>query len=121
MNPTNQPQAHPGTSPPESDAALRQQLRASLSETPPPDHAALQERVLAQWQQRHPAAEHALAGAQGAALSGQEGSGRLRLWLLGGSLLLGLALALGWANRADPTLDELMQPDVLSQIGLGEL
>jgi type VI protein secretion system component VasF len=115
MNP-RQPRANPA----DRDAALRQALQQSLQDTPAADHTALQDRVMAQWQQRHPAAAPALAGAHGVHLSGDR-AGRLGWWLLAGGLVLAAALALGWANRSDPVLDELMQPDVLSQIGLGEL
>jgi hypothetical protein len=110
----------PRTNPADPDATLRQALQQSLQDTPAADHTALQDRVMAHWQQRHPATAPVLAGAHGGNLSGGR-AGRLGWWLVAGGLVLAAALALGWANRSDPVLDELMQPDVLSQIGLGEL
>lgn len=91
---------------------LRGALRAGLRPLVD-DSAALQERVLAQWQQRHPQAELALAG-------GGRLRHPLRVAFVAAALLVVLALAAWWL-RPDPALQELMQPDVLSQIGLGEL
>ena len=103
-----------------ADATLRQALQQSLQNTPAADHTALQDRVMAQWQQRHAATAPVLAAAHGGDVSGSR-STRLGWWLLAGGLVLATVLALGWTQRADPALEELMQPDVLSQIGLGEL
>lgn len=110
------------------DATLRAQLRQLRA--PQADSQALQQRVLAQWRSQ--------AGTLGSA-SQPNGSGTLA-WRggpvgLGERLLArlgrraGLALALlavltalsAWWLRPDPALQELLQPDVLSQMGLGEL
>lgn len=105
---------------PQDDQALRTQLRASLQPSASHDADDLQERVLAQWRQRHPAAAPELAGSHGATVRGGH-AGHGARWWLAGSLVLVVALALVWLNRPDPVLEELSQPDVLSQIGLGEL
>ncbi|QIM52996.1 hypothetical protein [Hydrogenophaga crocea] len=102
------------------DAALRRALREGLAHNAATDSAALQARVLAQWRQRH---AQALGAHQAVTAGGplpRGGAHRPRLALLAGALLL-VALALTWSHRPDPTIDELLQPDVLSQIGLGEL
>lgn len=110
----------PNPSPPDAaDApghtALRSALRQSLLQAQPADTQALQDRVLAQWQQRHPASDAALATA-GSALLAHRASSR---WAVA-SLVLAMALTASWLNQPDPLLEELLQPDVLSQIGMGE-
>lgn len=102
----------------ESDA-LRESLRASLAQHPADESAALQRRVLAQWQQRHArwGAQTALAGVGSVGQAGQ----RTWVWAALGLLVLAAALALGLSLRQDALMDELMEPDVLSQMGLGEL
>jgi hypothetical protein len=96
------------------DADLRQALRQAL---PAEDSTALQDRVLAQWQQRHVAPQRS-AGGQLALARWRDQPMR---WL-GGAVLASSLLVLTWCgNRPDPSLQELMQPDVLSQIAIGEL
>lgn len=96
------------------DIPLQEALRQAL---PAEDSAALQERVLAQWQQRHVALQRS-AGGQLALARWRDHPMR---WL-GGALLASSVLVLAWCgNRPDPGLQELMQPDVLSQIAIGEL
>jgi hypothetical protein len=103
------------------DRTLRRTLRQGLAHGPATDSAALQARVLAQWRQRHAQAlvAHQAVTAGGPLARG--GAHRARLALLTGALLVAVVLALTWSHRPDPTIDELLQPDVLSQIGLGEL
>lgn len=105
-----------------SDEALRHALRAE-ARLPAGDSQALQQRVLAQWQLRHPqtqrAAQLGLASA-GAAASGWSPLAQPRRWL-GLAAVAGTLMVLAWCTRPDPLLDELMQPDVLSQIAIGEL
>lgn len=95
-----------------NDDSLRRQLLDGLRPGSS-DSAELQQRVLAQWRQRHPAHELVVAG-------GPRVRHPLRLVGATAALLLALALT-AWWQRPDPVLQELMQPDVLSQIGLGEL
>ncbi|WP_137922332.1 hypothetical protein [Hydrogenophaga sp. 2FB] len=107
----------------DDDASLRARLRGGLLDTVRSgDSEALQARVLAQWQQRHPAAEATLAQAGGAVLRGG-GLRHHRLWLAAGALVVAAALLLVTApwQRPDPALDELMQLDVLSLISMGEM
>ena len=110
----------PRTDATDHDEALRHALHRSLQDTPAGNHAALQDRILAQWQQRQAATAPVLAAAHGGDVGGSR-SARLGWWWLAGGLVLAAVLALGWSQRVDPALEELMQPDVLSQIGLGEL
>lgn len=118
--PHDTPSPQPGALP--SDEALRRALRADASR-PAGDSQALQQRVLAQWQLRHPqtqrAAQLALAGA-GATAGGWSPLAQPRRWL-GLAAVAGTLMVLAWCSRPDPLLDELMQPDVLSQIAIGEL
>lgn len=109
---------------PHDDEALRRAMCEALQTDASglaAGSAALQARVLAQWRQRHGqplgVAQPVLAGGP-ARRGGGQGA---RLGLVLGTLVVALALALVWSKRPDPSIDELMQPDVLSQIGLGEL
>lgn len=105
----------------DDDRSLHALLRESLQPGPADDSVALQDRVMAQWRQRHARsvtmAELALAGTS-------RGSGRgtrTPVWLGLAGVVLTVALAVAWTHRSDPVLDELMQPDVLSQIGFDEI
>jgi len=113
------------------DADLRQQLRQLRA--PPSDSLALQQRVLAQWRAQPDAAaafngagtpdsSGTLAWRGGPGHGGAAGWRRLgrRGWTTVALLALLTALSAWWA-RPDPALSELLQPDVLSQMGLGEL
>ena len=115
-HPSTEPSPNPGPDA-SSDETLRTTLQSGLAGAS--DQAtsqALQERVLAQWQQRHAAPELALAGGPHSAWGF-----RAQKWATP-VLLLAISLALlGWWNRPDPTLEELMQLDVLSQMALGEM
>lgn len=103
---------------PPTDDALRERLRSGLTGTSRMDSEALQDRVLAQWQQRHPVAEPALATAGGVASH----SARRPLWRVASALVLvgALAVVASW-TRPDPVMEELMQLDVLSQMAMGEM
>jgi hypothetical protein len=104
---------------PDDDRALHALLRESLQPGAHDSSAALQDRVMAQWRQRHARsatmAELAVAGGGGA-----RGT-RAPVWLGLAGVALAVAIALAWTQRSDPVLEELMQPDVLSQIGFGEI
>lgn len=113
------------------DAPLRAQLRQLRA--PQADSLALQQRVLAQWRaQPEAAADLNSAGAPdgsgtlawrgGPGRPGAGGWRRLGRRGLATLALLALLTALSaWWARPDPALSELLQPDVLSQMGLGEL
>jgi hypothetical protein len=115
-------------------------VRALRDAAPRPDDAdlpALQVRVMADWRQRvDRAARHrrrAAAPAPGgvgrtkaaaglpSGTTGRGGAGWRRPAAVG---VLGLALLLawtGWQRQREAALEELMQPDVLSQMAAGEL
>jgi hypothetical protein len=118
----NRPAQAPADDTAEADLRLQRALRS----VPPAIDAArldaLQSRVLAQWQ----------VGAHGANLPMANGGWRSRSlsliggprrgWMLASGLLLGVSLAAGfWLQRPDPALEELLQPDVLSQMAIGEM
>lgn len=82
---------------------------------------ALNHRVLAQWgeAQRLAPAGHG-GGGPWLALRGRGGKASWAVGLAG--LTAGLALVLAaWLRAPDPALDDLSQPDVLSQMAAGEL
>lgn len=109
------------------DAALKAALQHLAMPAPlSADQAdALQSRILAQWQEACggvPASAPAVVAAGGSGLLAGHGSGRP--WrVLALALLLGIAgVAWWWAQQPDPMLDdELMQPDVLSLMAIGEM
>jgi hypothetical protein len=103
------------------DTALRAKLHAGLDPHGADHSEALQERVLAQWRLRHPAQGSQPATAAGPVL-GAGGAGRRPLWWATGVLLAAalLVTASPW-QRPDPTLDELMQIDVLTLMSMGEI
>jgi len=104
------------------------ELKQALSNLQPPVDAArveaLSRRVLAQWQDARGAAAEPAAGAAGGARGGLAlHGGWRRRWMVGATgLAVGLALVIGtWLRSSDPALDELLQPDVLSQMAAGEM
>ena len=102
----------------DSETALDQRLKRSLGSLPPRSvAAALEQRVLAGWQ-----AQLGAMPRRGAVLAWGD-LWQQRRWRLGGAgFALGLVLAVGvWLNRPDPVLQELLQPDVLSQIAADQL
>ena len=102
----------------ERDQALRQQLKSGLNSARPDDTQALQARVLTQWRQGRSHPLVTVGAGPAATLRAAWRQHPLR-WT-GAVLLLELGL---WLLRPaqDPALDELMQPDVLSLISMGEL
>jgi hypothetical protein len=102
------------------DESLRQALRALPQDRAEVD--ALAARVMAQWREREALAVAAPATVgHGLAALGGRGHARAR-WIGIAGLLTGAAIALVlWAHRPDPALDELLQPDVLSQMAIGEM
>ena len=100
------------------DQHLRRSLREALARTPADGLQDLEARALAQWRQRNPAPQHH------GPLAALQAGWRHHPWLFKSALLaLGLAGVL-LAERLlqpDSGIDELMQPDVLSLISMGEL
>ena len=102
------------------DARLRQALRQGLAEDArSPETLArsqtLAHRVMAQWQQRQ---GHSAVPTE--VLLGGQAKGLHTRWSRG-LVVLSVVAALVWCQRPDPKVDELMQPDVLSQITLDAL
>lgn len=102
---------------------LRAQLQWGLDVTgADAGSEALQDRVMAQWQQRHPATEAALATAGGAAHPADSVLRRRLLWgAASAALLVAALLSVAPWQRPDPALDELMQLDVLSVMSIGAM
>lgn len=102
------------------DQSLRNRLREGLSQAPTSGLGALESRALEQWRQRTAAQQRRPAGPLAVLQTGW----RQHPALFSGTLLaLGLAAVLllkPWA-QPDPTVDELLQPDVLSLMAAGEL
>lgn len=103
------------------DQNLKEQMRRALARSPASGTEALQDRALAQWRLR----ASGQPVAHGGVINVLPGSWRAhaKVWLataLLASGLLVLALLRPWVTP-DPALDELMQPDLLSLIAIGEL
>ena len=102
---------------PDDEARLKKALRQLPAPGGLAQVEALEARVLAQWRDAHPAPPAGPAGGVQTLVRG--GRGR---WLGASSLLAGaLIVATLWWLRPDPVLEELLQPDVLSQLAAGEL
>lgn len=97
------------------DQALRTAMQRSLARSPAQGLDGLQANALAQWRQR---TQDMPALALGTTAGWRSPS---RAWLLGAAALVAVALLLQPATAPDPALEELMQPDLLSLISLGEL
>lgn len=96
-----------------ADLALRRAMRRSLADSPAQGLDDLQAKAMAQWRQ-HAQVEPVVA------LGSSAGWHALpRTWALAALALAAAALLLNTAP--DPAMEELMQPDVLSLISLGEL
>ncbi len=117
----NRPVLEPRTD--AEDQALRWQLRAL--KTPDAQIDALGDRVLAQWRELNgESASATQPGRPGAAmiLGGHMTTRRWRWVGITTGLLIGAVIVtVMWVQKPDPTLDELMQADVLSQMAIGEL
>ncbi len=102
-----------------ADAQYRKTLQNALAQSPGDSLHDLQARVMAQWTLRMVTAEP-VAGGMGGVL--QLGLHSLRVQVV--LLALVMAAVLGWQalhNRADTSLDDLLEPDVLALMALGEL
>ncbi len=120
MKPQNTHRPDRGETRGDPDAADAR-LRAALRARPAEDAAleTLQARVMADWQGRHAAVPNAVR--QG----GPTLAGRLwqhRLWVGSAGLVAVVTVVTAvLMTRPDPSIDELMQPDVLSQLAIGEM
>lgn len=105
------------------DQALRLQLRALKPSAA--ESEALGDRALAQWRElQGGSTSETHLGRQGAAMV-LGGHMTVRRWrwvgVTSGLLVGAIIVTVVWVQRPDPTLDELMQADVLSQMAIGEL
>lgn len=101
------------------DAHLRKTMQDALAHSPDDGLHDLQARVMAQWTQRTATAVPVAGGAGGVLHLGLH-SLRVQVVLLA----LVMVAVLGWQtlhNRTDASLDDLLEPDVLSLMALGEL
>ena len=105
----------------EADARLKQRLQAEP--LPHGSTDALFSRVLDQWAALHATQpQERLAWAAGGASAGTGGAPRRwRIGLATGVALCAVAAAALWSQRPDPSIEELMQADVLSQMAIGEM
>ena len=102
-----------------TDAQLRKTLQDALAQSPGDGLNDLQARVMAQWTLRTATKEPVVAGTGGIL---QLGLHSLRVQVV--LLTLVLAAVLGWQslrNHSDNSLDDLLEPDVLALMALGEL
>ena len=102
-----------------TDAQLRQSLRDALVQSPAEGLHDLQARVMAQWTLRT-ATSQPVAGGTGGVLQLGLHSVRVQAVLLA----LVMVAVLGWQslrNHADTSFDDLLEPDVLALMALGEL
>lgn len=102
-----------------TDEELRQALNATLQQSDPDALEPLQSRVLAQWQLRSAGAQRAGAGPVAAL---RLGIANHRFGVGAAALLLVAAIATtAYMKRTDPALEELLEPDLLTLITVGEL
>ena len=102
-----------------ADAQLRQTLQESLAQSPVDGLNDLQARVMAQWTLRTAAMDPVMGGAGGTLQLGLH-SVRVQVVLLA----LVMVAVLGWQSlrsHADTSVDDLLEPDVLALMALGEL
>lgn len=110
---------HPDSQTSVNDRSLRKSLRDALATAPRDTLGSLEARAMQQWQRLHPDRRQP----HGPLAALQLGWRLHPAWFTSGLLALALAALLAvrlWAP-ADPGIDELMQPDVLSLISMGEL
>ena len=109
-----------------ADSNLRQRMQDALAqpcarEQPSVQQQdALQSRVMAQWRQRTASATTAVNEPPVASLRRALTKRPLQMGLASLALVAVVGLQTAWL-RGDPALEELMEPDVLSLITLGEL
>ena len=121
----DRPSAH------DPDEALRQAMRSSVSSSlNEGESQALQARILAQWEEACAPAGKAAAASTAAAnvvaspggILSLHGFQQPRMLAMGAVLLAALAFSAWWVWRPEPVMDEdLMHPDVLSLIAVGEM
>jgi hypothetical protein len=105
-----------------ADIWLKREMAQGVMSAPQEHLDVLNERVFAQWRDRCGNATMP-SHQEGAAVLQMAGLRMRRpLWLGVTGLLAVGAITLGlWLERPDPVLEDLLQPDVLSQMAAGEL
>ncbi|MES2972146.1 MAG: hypothetical protein V4757_00985 [Pseudomonadota bacterium] len=101
------------------DSSLRAAMHAGLPPPPAGELDALQSRIIAQWQMR--AAFPADAGPQASSVLGLRGLKRRMVMLLVTTAVLATVATAALWRGTDPAMEELLEPDVLSLISLGQL
>jgi hypothetical protein len=105
-----------------ADLHLHRALKALPADVSEEDLDALASTVLRQWRERQVQGTATVATGGGAAAVLAPRSRRRRWWLGTASLALAaVAATTFYVTRTDPALEELMQPDVLSQMAIGEM
>ena len=108
--------------PPADDDALKGALRGAMSDQPAADTDALAKRVMVQWADAHAQAAAPVVAAAGRSAMLGSALRRHKLWLgMAGVAAVALVATAVALLRPDPALEELMQPDVLSQMAIGEM
>jgi hypothetical protein len=105
--------------PPTADSALRSAMRVALAQSGSNGLEDLQNRVLAQWEMRGVPAVTVGTGSGGTAWWGLT---RRDFQLCAATLIV--LVALGWQvlrMQTDVPMDDLLEPDVLSLMAMGEL
>lgn len=110
----------PQTPSPTADQALRQSLRQALEQPPTDDLQALQARALQQWRLHAAPPAPAPHGPLAVLQAGWRQHPLLCKSALLALTVAGLLLVKPWV-RPDAGMDELLQPDVLSLMTMGEL
>jgi hypothetical protein len=117
----------------QADEPLARALRGAAPRPDDPDLQALEARVMADWRRHAGPRRRGLAAFARGGLRHSEAAaglpsgttGRGGGWRRPAAVgVLGLALLLawtGWQRQREAALEELMQPDVLSQMAAGEL
>lgn len=114
-SPTNREDAVHGT----PDAALRQSLQHSLAQSDNSDLQTLQDRIVAQWAQRGAVSAMVAIGPWGRL---QLAWADRRMQLGAAALVVVMAVGLQLVRtQAEPNMDDILEPDVLALMAMGEL
>ena len=116
MKPQQDSQTEKGTA---SDAAMRRALQQTLGQAQSPDVESLQDRVVAQWAQRGTNTSLVAAGPLGRL---QMAWADRRMQLVAVTLVVVMVAGLQVVRlHTEPNIDDLLEPDVLALMAMGEL
>jgi hypothetical protein len=116
MKPQQDSQSEKGSA---SDAAMRRALQQTLSQAHSPDVEALQDRVVTQWAQRGTNTSLVAAGPLGRL---QMAWADRRMQLVAVTLVVVMVAGLQVVRlHTEPNIDDLLEPDVLALMAMGEL